>query len=249
MMNNFSRLLLGILFLLAAGTVAGDELEADRQRIEEALKAVNPDIRVDQVQPSPVEGLYQVVIGGQVVYVSADGRYLLQGDMLDLERRQSVSDTLRSEARRERIEAHGSENMIIYEAEGETRHVVTVFTDIDCPYCRQMHERIGEYTGGGIEVRYIQMPRAGEGSESYRKAVAVWCASDRKAAMDRAKQGESMGGADCDNPVASQLQLARDLGVNATPTFITEQGTMRRGLVGAEELLEMLDEEKRGAER
>ncbi|MEX0732818.1 MAG: DsbC family protein [Aquisalimonadaceae bacterium] len=240
------KLFQGIAFALLAGiasAVSADDMDQVRERISTALTEINPDLSIERIEPSPVEGLYQVLVAGQVLYVTGDGRYLLQGDMLDLQRRQSVSEPLRGGMRLEKLRAHGTENMIVYPAQGEREHTITVFTDIDCPYCRRMHSNMESYTSLGIEVRYIQMPRAGEGSESYHKAVSVWCADDRKAALDRAKSGASMERRSCDNPVSAQLQLARELGVSATPTIFTETGVMHRGLVEAEQLKAMLDEE------
>jgi len=230
----------------AAKASSDAALEQARERIPVALQGVNPEIRVERVERSPVEGLYQVLVEGQVVYVTGDGRYLIQGDMLDLVRRQAVSESLIGGARAEKIAAHGTDNMIIYPAKGETEHVVTVFTDIDCPHCRRFHDTLEDFSKLGIEVRYVQMPRAGEGSESYRKAVSVWCDKDRKAAMSKAKSGGSMEGRSCDNPVSSQMRLARELGVSATPTFVTESGQIIPGRLEAAELKVILDEGKQG---
>lgn len=239
-----------MLFLMALPLMADDEMAEITERISERLQLINPELRPDRVERSPVPDLYQVVIGGQVLYITGDGRYLVQGDMMDLELRRSVSDGLRGQVRLEQLDAHGTENMITYPADGETAHVITVFTDIDCSYCRQMHNKLEEYTSRGIEVRYLQMPRAGLGTESHRKAVAVWCADDRNAAMDEAKlTGSFRGDTGCDNPVEEQLALAQALGVNTTPSIISDQGVMHRGMVPADDLREMLDEEKSAAAR
>lgn len=236
---------LACLLVVAQPLIADEQMAEVTERITERLQHINPELRPDRVEPSPVPDLYQVVIDGQVLYITGDGRYLVQGDMMDLELRRSVSDGLRGQVRLEQLEAHGVENMIVYPADGDIEHAVTVFTDIDCPYCRQFHGDIDSYNREGIEVRYIQMPRAGLGSDSHRKAVAVWCADDRNAAMDEAKErGDISGATDCDDPIEEQLALARALGVNSTPSIITDRGTMHRGLVPADELRQMLDEEK-----
>ncbi len=231
------------LMLFGLTTASADDYQEFRDRLDERLAELGVEADVQQVRESPVSGLYMVNLGGQVVFVSEDARYLVQGDMLDLQTRRMVADDLHADERRDRLAEHGTENMIIYPAQGDTEHVVTVFTDIDCPYCRQLHERMDDYTALGIEVRYVQMPRAGVGSDSYHKAVAVWCADDRKAAMDRAKSGESMGRADCDNPVQEQLAMAQQLSVNATPTFVSEQGRVQRGLVPPEHLKQFLEQD------
>ncbi len=242
-MKTLSRLVIGSLaLLLFTAASANDEV---RERIEQRMAEAGVNAEIQQLADSPIPGLYMVMLDGQVLYFSEDGRYLVQGEMLDLEARRPVADTMREGMRAERLAAYDTDNMIIYPAQGETEHVVTVFTDIDCPFCQRMHRNIGDYTALGIEVRYIQFPRAGVNSASYHKAVAVWCADDQQDAMNRAKAGDTMQRSDCDNPVADQLDLARDLGVDATPTFISEHGVVQRGLVDAQALKALLDETAR----
>lgn len=235
----FLMLALGI--GMVAQSVSADGIDDAAKRISERLQSINPELEPERVEETPLPGIYLVVVRGQVAYISEDGRYLIQGDVMDLETRESLSDAVQGEIRRDRIREHGEENMIVYEPEGETRHTVTVFTDIDCPYCRQLHSQMDEYLDRGIAIRYIQMPRAGIDSGSYRKAVSVWCADDRHGAMDRAKAGETPERRECDNPVAEQLELARSLGVSATPTIVAEDGQVFQGLVAPEELLDRLE--------
>ncbi|MCC5858012.1 MAG: DsbC family protein [Ectothiorhodospiraceae bacterium] len=243
-MNRLQSALVAIALAVAGTAVAAaGEYDELRERLGQRLAELGVNAEIQQIRESPVPGLYLVNLGGQIIFVSEDARYVVQGDMLDLQTRRMVSDDLNADVRRERLQEHGIENMIVYPAQGDTRHVVTVFTDIDCPYCRQMHERIDEYTALGIEVRYVQMPRAGVGSQSYQKAVAVWCADDRKGAMERAKSGASVEPVECENPVQEQLALARELGVNATPTFVTDTGRVQRGLVTPEQLKQLLEQD------
>ena len=234
--------MLAAVAMVSASAVLGADDDV-KQRISEQLQAISPDLEPEAIEPSPLPGIYQIMVQGQVVFISEDGRYLIQGDIMDLETRQSVGDSMENDRRRQQIEQHGEENMIVYTPEGETRHTVTVFTDIDCPYCRQMHQQLDQYLERGIAVRYIQMPRAGVDSDSYHKAVSVWCADDRHAAMDEAKDGVTLKQGECDNPVSEQLDLARSLGVNATPTFVGEDGSVYRGLVPPDDLLAQLEAE------
>ena len=221
---------------------AGDVSDELRERLSQRLQEFDPEIRLDRVEATPLPGIYQVVAQGQVAYMSEDGRYLVQGDIVDLEVGASLSDAVRGELVIDQLEAHGEERMIVYTPPDGADHTVTVFTDIDCPYCRQMHQRMDDYHAEGIEIRYVQMPRAGVGTGSYHKAVSVYCADDQLAAMDAAKAGETPEQRECDNPVESQLELARSIGVNATPTFIDEQGRMHRGLVEPADLASRLQQ-------
>ena len=234
-----SRLIVLTVMLALASAFQGavaDDLDAVTERITERLQTMDPDLVPDRVEETPLDGIYLIVVQGQVAYMSADGRYLIQGDVMDLDSRRALSDAVQGDMRRDQLEEHGEGNMVVYSPEGDVRHSVTVFTDIDCPYCRQMHARMDEYLDKGIEIRYVQMPRAGVDTGSYRKAVSVWCADDRNAAMDRAKAGESMEQRECDNPVADQLDLARSLGINATPTIVADDGTVFQGMVSPDDL-------------
>lgn len=239
----FRFIVLTVMLTLGIGSqAAADDLDAVTERITERLQSMDPDLVPDRVEETSLDGIYLIVVQGQVAFMSSDGRYLIQGDIMDLDTRQALSDAAQGEMRRDRLEEHGEDNMVVYSPDGEVRHTVTVFTDIDCPYCRQMHARMDEYLDRGIAIRYVQMPRAGVDTGSYHKAVSVWCADDRNAAMDRAKAGESMERRECDNPVSDQLDLARNLGVNATPTIVAEDGTVFQGMVQPDDLLGRLDD-------
>lgn len=243
---------LALLALLPGALVAAEQSterdssavsDATRERITEALKGLDERLVPDRIEATRLPEIYRVQVNGQIAHISGDGRYLIQGSIRDLETGASLSDNARADVRRELLAEHGEDNMIIYRPDdGEVRHTVTVFTDIDCPYCRRFHQNMDGYLERGIAVRYVQMPRAGEGSESYDKAVSVWCADDRRAAMDRAKSGQDPVSRECDNPVREQLQLARTLGVRATPTIVTEDGAMHPGFVAPDELLNRLQD-------
>ncbi len=238
-----------ILLLALAGMLAtaahAEDTDLVRERVGQALNKINPALRVDAVHPTPVAGLYEVVVGSQVVYFSADGRYLVQGELIDLQQQRSLTEARRQGQRLPLLQAVPEEEFIVYPARGERRHRVTIVTDIDCPYCRRLHAHMSEINRLGIEVRYLQMPRSGVGSPSYRKAVSVFCSDDRNRAMDRAKAGESVPERSCDNPVERHMQLASRLGINATPTIIFDNGAIHPGYLNAQTLLERAQEEAR----
>ncbi|RLK50441.1 thiol:disulfide interchange protein DsbC [Alkalispirillum mobile] len=227
------------LFALLPAQVLADSV---KERVDEALKGLSPDLSADEVNETPIDGLYEVIVSGDVVYMTGDGRYLFQGELVDMSTRQSLTEQRRGQQRADRIAELGEDSLLIYPAEGETRYVVNVFTDIECPYCQRMHQEIEDYAAKGIEIRYIFMPRAGEGSSSYEQSVNVWCADDRHAALDKAKAGEDLNGATaCDNPIEDHLALARELRVRGTPTMISTEGVMQQGYASPEDLLRVLE--------
>lgn len=199
----------------------------------------------DKVQPAPLDGMYEVVYGAKLYYVSADGRYLFSGDLIDLKTRINLTEKNRSDARLKAIESVDESDMIIYKAKGEEKHTVTVFTDIDCGYCRKLHHGMSEMNELGITVRYLAYPRAGVGSSSYDKAVSVWCAKDRNEAMDEAKSGATPDIVTCDAPVKEQLALGASIGVTGTPALVLEDGTLMPGYLPPKRLAKALEQSGR----
>jgi len=210
---------------------------ADEAAIRKALGSIEPDI----IAPAPIAGLYEVVVGPRVVYVSADGRYMLQGELIDVQSRKSLTEPRRREAIQALLDSVSEDDMIIFKPE-KVKHVVTVFTDIDCGYCRKLHSEIDEYLAEGIEVRYMMFPRAGVGSDSYKKAVAVFCSEDRNSALTNAKNGKALDMKSCDNPVGKHMDLVRQLGARGTPFIIFEDGRTQPGYVPAKQLTRLLEQ-------
>ncbi|MBK1702841.1 DsbC family protein, partial [Thiococcus pfennigii] len=122
--------------------------------VRKSLEAVLPDIRIDSIEPSPVKGLYEVLVGTQLMYVTGDGRYFVDGRIVDLKEREDLTEPRLAAARLKAVDRVGEENMIIFDAPGKTEHTVTVFTDIDCGYCRKLHQQIESYGAEGIRIRY-----------------------------------------------------------------------------------------------
>ena len=214
--------------------------QPDLTKLQAALNGAKPD----SVAPTAIPGLYEVVLGSQVLYLSEDGRFAVQGDLLDLGSRANLTDNRRGELRGQAIAAVGESTMVVFAPEGPVKHTVTIFTDIDCGYCRKMHSQMADYNKEGIKIRYLMFPREGIGSESYNKAVAVWCADNRQEAMTRAKRGENVESKTCDNPVQAQYELGQKLGVRGTPSMILESGEMLPGYVPPTQLAQMLAEGK-----
>ncbi len=214
--------------------------QPDLTQLQAALNGEKPD----SVVPAAIPGLYEVVLGGQVLYLSEDGRFVIQGDIMDLGSRDNLTENRRGEIRGKAIEAVGENNMVIFAPEGPVKHTVTVFTDIDCGYCRKLHTQMDAYNKEGIKIRYLWFPREGIGSESYNKAVAVWCAADRRDALTKAKRGENVERKTCDNPVQAEYELGQKLGVRGTPSMILESGEMIPGYVPPTQLAQMLAEHK-----
>ena len=205
-------------------------------------------VEPDKINKTPVNGLYEVMYGPRLVYVTEDGRFLIQGNIIDMQTRENITEPRMMAAKIEAVEAVGVENMVVYSpAEGTAvKHRINVFTDIDCGYCRKLHAEMADYNKEGIEVRYLFYPRAGRGTESYKKALRVWCAKDRRAAMDIAMAGDPVpkSSSDCQNPVDDHMTLGAMVGVTGTPALVLDNGKLLPGYVPAKRLIKLLDAQK-----
>jgi thiol:disulfide interchange protein DsbC len=225
---------------------AESHLQALKLKIAERL----PGARVDHVAATPLNGIYEVGVNGtDIYYVSSDGRYLLSGVLMDLVTQENLTEQVLSGQRANTLNGVPEDSMIIFEPDGPAKHTVTTFTDIDCPYCRKMHREMSLLNRMGIRVRYMLFPRAGIGSNSYEKAVSVWCAEDQQGEMTKAKSGTIPELRDCENPVRAHMALGRRLGLRGTPYTITDTGRAISGYVPAPELLESLEADKQKASR
>ncbi len=195
----------------------------------------------DSITAAPIPGMYAATYGTDLIYITKDGRYLLSGAFYDLERGANLTEEHRTGVRRELMSEIDAQSMIVYRPKGEVKHVVTVFTDIDCVYCRRLHQGMEEMNDLGIEIRYMAFPRAGIGSPSYQKAVNVWCAGDKNLAMTAAKNNKSVETKNCENPVSEHYSTGKKMGVNSTPTMLLQGGRLIPGYVPPKRLAQMLD--------
>lgn len=208
--------------------------------VRKAITAMAPKAKIDAVEPAPLPGFHQVLLGGQLVYVSDDGQYMLQGSLYDVTNKRDLTGARLAVSTREKVDAIPDSERIVFAPDKKARYTVTVFTDIDCGYCRKLHSQIDEYNALGIQVDYLFFPRTGKNTPSWDKAVSVWCAKDRKAAFTDAKEGKDPAPAQCDNPIADEYQLGHEVGVNGTPTILAADGTKIGGYLPPQEMLRKL---------
>lgn len=215
--------------------------------VEEALAAKVPGVEAEDIRATPVPGLWEVTVGAQVVYLSEDGRFMVRGELIDLMTGQNMTSERQGElqaALANRLSKELDESRMVVFSPDNPRHTITVFTDIDCGYCRKLHREIEDYNKRGIKVRYMFYPLAGPGSDSWAKADAVWCSPDRNEAMTRAKSGEAVKATQpCENtPAAKHFEIGGQLGIRGTPTILTEDGEILRGYLPADQLQAYLEE-------
>ena len=226
------------LALVAAG-IGAEELT--KEQVASKLNGID----ANDISNSPVQGIYQVAIGSNVAYVTTDGRYIIKGDIYDAKTSSNLTEETRSKARVAMLKSVDPASMIVFKpAAGKpVKHTVTIFTDVDCGYCRQFHREIDKVTALGIEVHYLFYPRTGPNTESWAKAEGVWCAPDHNVALTKAKLGGEVPAAKCaKTPVEAHYTLGQRIGVRGTPAVFTENGELIGGYLPPNSLAKVLDD-------
>lgn len=190
-----------------------------------------PGAKPEELRPSPIPGIYELMRGTDIAYVTADGKYAIAGDLIDLDANDNLSEARRRDARTRLLARIPESEMIVFGPK-DSKHTITVFTDIDCGYCRKLHSQIAEYGRAGIRVRYLFYPRSGPNTESWTKAEEVWCSANRNDALTRAKRGEELEVKRCGKtPVAQHYDLGQELDLRGTPALVLGNGELLPGYV------------------
>jgi thiol:disulfide interchange protein DsbC len=221
-------LLLGLLGACATGAFAADPPAPIDPRVELAKKI--PGTTADELHVSPIPGIYELAHGTDVAYVTADGKYAISGDLIELKGNDNLTEVRRRDIRQKLLANIPESDMLIFGPK-DPKYTVTVFTDVDCAYCRKLHSQIAEYNRLGVRVRYMFYPRSGPDTESWTKAEQVWCSTNRNEALTRAKLGEELKSPkSCGNsPVARDYAMGKEFDVRGTPSIVMNNGEMLGG--------------------
>jgi len=237
MWNHRIAFFAGVILVLAASPLLAGADTKIKARLE---KMLSPGYEIGATKETPIKGLFEVVVGANVIYVSGDGKYMIDGRLIDLTSQKDLTELRQAMFRKRAIDKIDEDRMVIF-APGKYKHTITVFTDIDCGYCRKLYREIADYGTEGLRVRYLFLPRAGVDSDSFKKSVSVWCADDRHQALTDAKVGKSLETKSCRNPIQDHLELSKQLGISGTPTIVLESGDLVPGYVSAKRLAAMLN--------
>jgi thiol:disulfide interchange protein DsbC len=227
-----------VMLCLAHVPASADEAAAVRAAVEK----LDSKVKVEGPSSSAANGLYRVKLDGASGYVTADGRYFILGDMYDVKDRRNLTEDVRRQERLQALRSVDAGSAIVF-APAKPQHTITVFTDVDCGYCRKLHSEIAQYNERGIAVRYLAFPRSGPDTESWKTMEAVWCSKDRRDALTRAKRGEKIEApASCETKaVARDYALGEQLGVEGTPMIVLEDGAVIGGYMPPAALAEQLN--------
>lgn len=234
------KLPLAALLLASTMVMAEEPFDTIRQQIEK----IDKSIKVTDIQPSPIADMYEVQLAtGEVIFSDNKGEYFLLGKLYQYSDEKGFVNLTEERMNGQRIELLATvpaAEKVVFKAEGAEKSSVYVFTDVDCPYCRKIHEEVPKLQKMGVTVNYLAFPRGGEGSEAHRKMTNIWCADDTAAAMTQIKQGKDIADKTCDNPVMKQYELGQKMGINGTPAIITREGELIPGYMQAERLAAIL---------
>ena len=226
--------LAAILLFHASSGVAADDPRAA------LLKILPAGSKLEDLRPSPIAGIYEFAQGAEVSYITADGKFFIDGNVYDMKSRDNLTEGLRAHARVALIGAVPESEMLIF-SPPNPKYTITVFTDVDCAYCRKLHSEMAELNRLGIRVRYMFYPRTGPNTESWHKAEAVWCSANRNDALTRAKAGATLDlSKTCPSPVKREYELGESIGVRGTPAILTDGGDYISGYMPPRELLEQI---------
>ena len=213
-----------------------EDVSAELQTVRDTVSEHFAEIDPEDVFESPIDGWYTIRKGAIIAYITGDGRYLLQGDLIDLEDNSNLSEQSRNDARVTMMSAVPNEELIVFTPE-KVDHTVSIFTDIDCTFCRRLHAQIDQYMAQGIEIRYFLYPRNGPTSPSWAKAESVWCANDRNEALTLAKLDKEYPTRTCDSSiVSSHYSIGQDVGLRGTPAIVLDDGTLFSGYLPPDKL-------------
>ena len=239
--------LAGLIFSSQSSTVIAADIQEISAPTDPVLnelffkvKSRLPNLPISEIRETPFAGFYEVTFGARVIYVNSDASFLFQGNMVDLIGRVDLTQERLTSLQMQSINSVGEENMLVYTAKENQNRSITVFTDVDCGYCRRLHSEIDTLLENGVNVRYLMFPRAGIDSSSHQTLESIWCADDPLEAMTTAKAGQPIEQKSCENPILDHMELASEVGLRGTPLIYLDDGTMIPGYREATELVTLV---------
>ncbi|MBL4661062.1 MAG: thioredoxin fold domain-containing protein [Alcanivoracaceae bacterium] len=212
--------------------------------LEEGFKKLAPTAKISTIQQTPINGISEITLKDasveDIYYMTNDGKYFIKGNIIETSSKSNITEN-RKNSLRKKIVDEARKNKSIDFFPKDMKHHVTVYTDIDCGYCRKLHNEMKNFNDLGIGISYVFWPRAGLNSSSYDKAVTAWCAVDRQDAMTKSQNGEILEPKQCDNPVREHFISGQKIGVNGTPNIVTDKGLLIPTYLPAQVLYQRLE--------
>tara|TARA_Y100001935_G_scaffold13683_1_gene10432 strand:- start:298 stop:999 length:702 start_codon:yes stop_codon:yes gene_type:complete len=211
--------------------------------VKEKINKILPEgVSVKEITYSQERDLFIIDIGDiQPIYVLPNTEYIILGDILSLKGGRPENETEKDKGRlRLKMLANLDQDSFIKFKSNNENSVLTVFTDVECTYCRKFHSEIDEYLANGVSINYLAFPRTGIDSSSYEKMVSAWCSNEKKESITNLKNDVDIEMTNCENPVENHFEIGRRIGVTGTPAIVTQTGLLLPGYIPANELIAII---------
>jgi len=230
-----------IIFLLSITILTScSNTNNDIDGAKKAIKDAYPGITVDNIRVFN-DKFFEVTVQKEIFYITKDYKNLVSGNIIELKTGENLTEKTKKNRRVSLINNLDTNGMIIYKPK-KTNHVLTVFTDTSCPYCKKLHDEIDDLITNNIEVRYVLFSRNGNNDDAFREMVSIWCSSDRLKNLDAVFDGDFIKNDNsCENPISKNYASAQSLGVTGTPMIFTGDGKLIAGYQPSREIISYLE--------
>lgn len=229
-------LALASLSLLACTAQAADDSEAVKKTFAKQF----PERKVLSVSPTSMKGVFEVVMQGrQIVYTDARVEHLLVGELIDVKKRESLTEKRMNALSKVDWKALPL-NLAIKEVRGQGSRQLAVFSDPDCPFCKKLEATLAQLDD--VTIYTFLYPLAELHPDAPRKSAQIWCASDRTEAWTQLmrKNIAPQGAGDCETPIAKLQELGQKLGISGTPALVFTHGQLVPGAIGKADIEKLL---------
>ena len=229
-------LLLTIIMLLVS-CAKRDEVNID---IRKTVSNAYPDVSIDEIKKID-DNFHEIIINKQIYYATNDGKYLIVGNVINLNTKESITENTKMNQRLSIIDSIDMKNFMIFKPK-KTDHILTIFTDTSCPYCQKLHNEIPDLLENNIEIRYVLFSRNGNDVDAYQQLVSAWCSADKVDALEDLFAGDILDDtSNCENPIARNFDYASSLSVEGTPTIFLEDGRIIPGYQNYKNILAFIN--------
>lgn len=217
---------------------------AQQPPVLENLKKILPQgLNINFYEESEIENFYVVnVANNQILYVSNDFKYVFAGDVISLDNGapSSLNELYQAKLVKQVMSLLEDTRTINFTAENE-KHLIKVFTDISCGYCRLLHSQIDDYLALGISIEYYGFPRDGLQTQVFEDMQSAWCSDDPKLSITKLKAGDDVEEKTCQNPIQMHYEYGQLLGITGTPSIFLSNGQKLSGYIPASELIKIIE--------
>ena len=234
-MKKLYLILVTLCLVSCSQTEEGEQLD-----IKKTISDAYPTVNIKDIKKID-NNFHEIIINNQIYYATNDGKYLIIGNVIDLQTKESITENTKMRQRLSIINSIEKENLVIYKPE-QTKHVLTVFTDTSCPYCQKLHNEVPRLLENSIEVRYILFSRNGDEVEAYKQLVSAWCSKNKEEAVESLFEGDILDDVDiCENPLDKNSEYASLLSVEGTPTIFLEDGRVIPGYQNSKNIIAFIN--------